>query len=209
MELQKRYVSFDIEATGPTPGNYSMISLGACIAGDTNTYFYRELKPINLNFMERSMRIGCMGLRCLDDLRDIDCFNHESPNFDSLKVLEVLSKRGQDPKEVMADYAKWIKKNTDGYKPIQAATPISFDCKFSKYYFDNFYDGENPFGQIGETNNSLDIGYFYRELTKNPNGCIKEIKLQEVIEPNHNSLQDAIVQAKKLEVMLEVLKRVG
>lgn len=52
------YISVDIEADGPIPGPYSMISFGAAVAGrqdgashtaadpEQNT-FYRELRPIS------------------------------------------------------------------------------------------------------------------------------------------------------------------
>lgn len=56
--LKKRseiYISVDIEASGPIPGEFSMLSLGACIVGDTGNTFYAELKPINDNFIKRAV----------------------------------------------------------------------------------------------------------------------------------------------------------
>jgi len=32
--MDKKYVSFDVEASGRSPGKYSMLSLGACIVGN-------------------------------------------------------------------------------------------------------------------------------------------------------------------------------
>lgn len=43
-------MTVDIEASGPIPGEYSMLSLGACIVGDISKRFYIEIKPINDNF---------------------------------------------------------------------------------------------------------------------------------------------------------------
>jgi len=39
--------SVDIESSGPIPGEYSMLSIGACVVGNTKDSFYAELKPIS------------------------------------------------------------------------------------------------------------------------------------------------------------------
>ena len=41
------YISVDVEAAGPIPGEYSMLSLGACVTDSPQESFYIELKPIN------------------------------------------------------------------------------------------------------------------------------------------------------------------
>ena len=41
------YISVDIEAAGPVPVEYSMLSIGACVVGSPEVSFYIELKPIN------------------------------------------------------------------------------------------------------------------------------------------------------------------
>jgi len=92
--MNKKYISVDIEASGPTPGKYSMLSLGACIVGNTSVQFYRELKPISRNLIVPAMRVGAKGLRCLDNLRHQEEFNPESEKFDPHKVLEVLDEKG-------------------------------------------------------------------------------------------------------------------
>ena len=62
------YISADVEADGPIPGPYSMLSLGMCIAGEQDTSgtfrpiqpesarFYRELKPISDRFEQGEAR---------------------------------------------------------------------------------------------------------------------------------------------------------
>jgi len=52
------YISVDIEASGPIPGEYSMLSLGACVVENPTKTFYIEFKPINKNFIERAMSIN-------------------------------------------------------------------------------------------------------------------------------------------------------
>src|SRR3989344_3360365 len=153
--MQKKYISFDVEASGPTPGKYSMLSLGACIVGDTSVQFYREIKPISKNFVLEAMRVGALGLRCLDDLKGQEEYDPKSKNFNPAKVLELLQEKGDAPEKVMAEYANWIKTNTAGFKPVEAAAPIKFDAMFSTWYFDNFYPEENPVGYSGEDMNTL------------------------------------------------------
>ena len=41
------FISVDIEASGPVPGTYSMLALGACVVTNCQDRFYVELKPIS------------------------------------------------------------------------------------------------------------------------------------------------------------------
>ena len=198
--MDKKYVSFDIESSGLTPGKYSMMSLGACIVGETSKTFYREIKPISSKFTIQAMRIGSKGLRCLDDLKHMDEFNTRSTNFDPKKVLEVLNEKGEEPTKVMKEYSDWVIEVTKGFRPIEAAAPIKFDGMFTAWYFDNFYDGENPFGHSGE-----DINSFYRGLIGDINAHVVNLGFREEDLP-HNALEDAIIQAREFEVVLELLR---
>lgn len=195
--MEKKYVSVDVETSGPTPGKYSMLSLGACIVGETHIQFYRELKPISQYYIMEAMRVGAKGLECLHYGEDFDT---ESKNFKPVKVLEVLSRRGEEPIKVMNDFAEWINQNTKGFKPVEAAAPIKFDGMFTAWYFDNFYSKENPLGYSGE-----DINSMYRGLTKNRNAKIEQLRLRDGELP-HNALEDAIIQAKEFERVLELMK---
>ena len=201
--MNKKYISFDVEASGKTPGKYSMLSLGACIVGEREKIFYREIKPISKNYILEAMKIGSSGLHCLVDLKQLDEYNPKSKYFNPVKVLEVLDKKGNSPEEVMKDYADWIKENTKGFKPTEAAAPIKFDGMFTSYYFDNFYDGENPFGHSGEDMNS-----FYRGVIKNLNANMKDLPRREKEDLSHNSLEDAIRQAKAFEEVLKMMKEI-
>jgi ribonuclease T len=51
------FVSIDIEASGPTPGLYSMLSLGACLVDDSTQSFYLEIQPINDAFTPEALAI--------------------------------------------------------------------------------------------------------------------------------------------------------
>ena len=200
-EQENMYVSVDIEASGRIPGKNSMMSLGACLVDDLNTTFYRELKPISNEYLFEGIRIGSLGLRCLDDLKHLDEYNPNSPGFKPEKVLEVLYDRGEEPKKVMSDYADWVLDVTKGYKPIEAAAPIKFDAMFTNWYFNMFYPKENPFGFSGEDMNSM-----YRGLVRNLNANMKDLGLRDERGLPHNALEDAIQQAKEFRVVLALLK---
>ncbi|RXD91723.1 DNA polymerase III subunit epsilon, partial [Xanthomonas perforans] len=45
MKLSEIFVSVDIEASGPIPGEFSLLSIGAVLVDRPETSFYLELKP--------------------------------------------------------------------------------------------------------------------------------------------------------------------
>ncbi len=196
----KKYISIDIESSGPTPGKYSMLSIGACIVGDTEKQFYRELKPLDFNHSPGAMKVASLGLRCIDDLRNLGEYNPESEDFNSRRVLRALQRKGKDVSDVMADFAEWIEENTIGFKAVEAAAPIKFDGMFTAWYFDNFYSERNPLGYSGEDMNSV-----YRGVMKDPDALLKDL-MEEGEEIPHNALEDAIIQAKLFEKVLELMK---
>lgn len=198
--MDKKYISFDIESTGPTPGRYSMIAIGACIVGDTPVQFYREIRPLNMNLVPEAMKVSALGLRCLD--KSDDELNPKSERFNPGKVLEALAKKGDSPEKVMADYAEWIKANTAGFRPVEAAAPIKFDGMFTAWYFDNFYSGENPFGHSGEDMNSV-----YRGVRKDINASMRDLNMRGKSGLLHNALDDAVQQALEFEKVMELMRR--
>lgn len=199
--MEKKYISFDIEASGLTPGKYSMLSLGACVVGNTDIQFYREIKPITLNFIDSAMRVAVRGLRCLEDLKHLEEFDYRSEGFNPSKVLDVLYQRAESPEKVMREYVQWVKENTEGFRAVEAAAPIKFDGMFTSWYFDNFYSGENPFGHSGE-----DINSMFRGARGDIYTDIKQLGLRKG-ELTHNALEDAIVQAREFEKVLEIMRK--
>lgn len=49
IKLPELYVATDVEADGPIPGEYSMLSFGMAVVGMTHINFYTEIKPISIN----------------------------------------------------------------------------------------------------------------------------------------------------------------
>ncbi len=60
------YISVDVETSGPIPGKYSMLSLGACEVGHSERSFYVELRPTSQRYEPQAMQV--VG-RSLADLR--------------------------------------------------------------------------------------------------------------------------------------------
>lgn len=114
------YISVDIEASGPIPGTYSMLSLGAALVADPDVSFYVELKPISKEAVPEALEVS---------------------GFD----LEELERSGTVPEEAMRRFSAWIEEVVQGRKAVLVGFNASFDWAFVNWYF-HMYLGENPFG---------------------------------------------------------------
>lgn len=113
------YFSVDIEADGPAPGLFSMVSFGAVVVeSGLSRNFYAELAPISD--------------RWIPDALSVSGFTRE----------QVMS--FEDPKSVMTRFEEWVNANSKG-RPIFIADNPGFDFAFINYYFHAFV-GRNPFG---------------------------------------------------------------
>lgn len=113
------YFSVDIEADGPAPGLYSMISFGAVLVEPSlSKTFYAEIKPISDRWIPEALAVS---------------------GFTREQTMEFV-----DPLISMTRFEKWIEENTRG-RPIFIADNPGFDFSFINYYFHSFL-GRNPFG---------------------------------------------------------------
>jgi hypothetical protein len=87
-------LSVDIEADGPIPGPYSMLSLGAAVAGrqDATGFtatdpeehtFYRELRPISEEFVPEALAVSSLD-------------------------RERLKTEGHEPAVALAEFCDWV-----------------------------------------------------------------------------------------------------
>jgi DNA polymerase III epsilon subunit-like protein len=175
-KLTEKYISVDIEASGPIPGEYSLLSVGACVVGDTSTTFYALIKPLNGHFIPRAMEVNGFS-------------------------LEELKISGEDPAAAMVRYKSWLKSLCgEQYKPVFVGFNATFDWSFVNWYFVKFI-GKNPFGISG-----LDIKAYYmgktnctwRETNK------REVKRAYPVNlpHTHNALADAQEQAELFSKMM-------
>jgi len=170
------YVSVDIEASGPIPEEYSMLSLGAAVVGDTSKIFYKEFKPINDNYVPRALEI--CGLS-----------------------MEKLKKTGVEPKAGMLEFKEWINNVSKSKKPVFTAFSATFDWMFVEYYFRK-YVGRNPFGLSGLDIKAYYMGKFGTKWVDTAKRRFDKRFLSKR-KHTHNALDDAIEQAEIFEKLLE------
>ena len=175
MDYEVVYVSVDIEASGPIPGEYSILSVGACEVGDIEKNFYTEIQPISERFVGEAL--------------DVCGFS-----------LEELKKTGTDPHDAMGRFAEWIKWLADGRKPVFVAYGLGFDWPFVNYYFIRFA-AENPFNISGIDIKSVWLGKTKCSWQKTSKTDIKRA-LGVQLEHTHNALDDAKEQAVVFEKIL-------
>jgi DNA polymerase III epsilon subunit-like protein len=165
------YISVDIEAAGPSPSGYAMLSVGACVvdAPDTEPSFYVELQPDREGVLEAAMSVGGF-------------------------TLDGLRASGTAPAAAMQQFADWITAVTPaGHRPVLVGFNAVFDWMFVADYFHR-YLGHNPFGH-----SALDIKAFYLGATGSSwagtsmNFVAERYGLD--ITLTHNALDDARDQA--------------
>jgi ribonuclease T len=198
--MNKKYISVYVESCGSSPGQFSMLSLGACIVGERHTTFYRELKPINNNYNIASMRVVIKGLNIIKDKSAHSEYDSESELFNPKIVWNLLKEKGEEPQRVMKDFHIWIRDSTEGYEPVEVAAPIKFHGMFTDWYFDNFHEGDNPVMHGGD-----DINSMFRGLTKNNRAHIIQLGLRPE-QLTYNALDHALVQAKEFEIILDMMR---
>lgn len=168
--FDEAYVSVDIETAGPNPGQYSLLSIGACLVSQPVHSFYVELQPVNDNMLPEAYEIHGLS-------------------------LEELKKNGLPPKEAMVKFESWLHEILKGAeRPQFLAFNAPFDWMFVNDYFHRFL-GRNPFGHT-----ALDIKSFYMGYVgsswKETSMINVSIEYLEGRSISHNALEDAVDQAK-------------
>jgi len=188
MNLPKKYISIDVETTGPYPPKYSMISLGACVIGEYDKTFYGELKPLNFNYIPEYTKVA---LSRIESLKDFVCSEERKEDYDFLALVHMNS-FARFQSHMLRDFSDWLIQVGQGHELVEVSWPIKFDGSFTNYYFHEFL-GENPFGHGG-----LDIQSFYRgklnDLHAKLSGLMPTLP--------HHALEDALLQAKVIEPFL-------
>lgn len=175
------YISVDVETAGPIPGDYSLLSIGACTLSEPPQTFYIELKPINANSTPEAAAVHKLS-------------------------IEQLMREGVTPEEGMAQFAQWLKyQAVPDQQPLFVAFNAPFDWMFINYYFIH-YHGSNPFGHA-----ALDIKAFYMGMAGAAWSQTSWRNLPEKYKPefnlSHHALQDALDQAFIFKKLLEEASR--
>jgi ribonuclease T len=174
--MKEVYISVDIEAAGPVPATYSMLSLGAVPVRDLSATFYVDLQPINENYVPEAIQV--VG-RTLDDFRRV----------------------GKQPKEAMGAFRDWIDLIAPGGKPVFVGFNATFDWAFVNFYFQH-YLGSNPFGIGGIDIKSYYMGLSGCSWEDTKSSRIPTA-MKGKSQHTHNALDDAIEQAEMFRRMRE------
>ncbi|MEU6592253.1 exonuclease [Streptomyces sp. NPDC046881] len=182
------YISVDIEADGPIPGPYSMLSLGAAVAGVQDAAgftaadpeertFYRELCPISEEFVPEALAVSG-----LDRAR--------------------LAAGGAEPAVALAEFAAWVREVSAGAQPVMCGYPASYDWTFLYWYLIRF-TGSSPFGHSG----CLDLKTLYATKARLPLRAVAKGTMPRALlsrrRHTHHALDDAIEQAELLANLMK------
>lgn len=126
------YISVDVEASGPVPPAYSMLSLGACVVDAPGLGFYVELKPLGPRAVAAALEV--VG-----------------------RQLEYFVENGVEPREGMLAFKRWVDDVSAGHDPVFVGFNATFDWAYVNWYF-HTYLGENPFGIGGVDIKSFYMG---------------------------------------------------
>jgi DNA polymerase III epsilon subunit-like protein len=134
------YFSVDVEASGPVPGLFNLVSLGATpvTRGEDGRYrvgpsFYAEFKPV---------------------------FPGQDPGANAIHGLapEHLEREGQDPRLALAALSEFVAQHTvPGTAPTFVGHVAVFDWMYVAWYY-AWAGLPNPFGYKGIDTKSLSMG---------------------------------------------------
>lgn len=164
------FISVDVETSGPIPGEYSLLTIGAVNVDDEGQTFECALKPLTRNADPKAMEVTGLSL---DD----------------------LERTGLSAQAAMTAFIAWLDKLVGpNSTPVFVGLNAPFDWSFVNYYFHRFV-GTNPFGFA-----ALDIKAYYMGATGCSWHETRSSSIASKLSPqgsgNHNALADAKYQAE-------------
>lgn len=170
-------ISVDIEASGDSPSNGSLLSIGACLVDDPSVGIYLELKPV-------------------PDLP----WSDEAEGVHKL-TRDHLERNGLDPADAMGQLDEWVRDQAQGRWPVFVGFNAGFDWMFVVDAFWR-YLGRNPFGIAALDLKSLYMGSHGVTRWGQTRKVHIERRLGVHFEHSHNALEDARDQARLAQVLL-------
>jgi len=165
------WIVVDVEADGPCPGLYSMISFGAvALEQGLNRTFYGQTLPISDNYVQEAL--GLVGITHEQHLRE----PHE------------------DPREVMIRFDRWLGSVSPG-KPTLISDNPAFDWQWINYYF-HYTLSRNPMGFSARR-----IGDLYCGLVKDSRKNNDWKRQLRKTKHTHHPVDDAMGNAEALLAM--------
>lgn len=177
-EMQEVFISVDVETAGPIPGEFSMLTLGACCVDDPSKTFTCSFKPINKNFVPEALEVTGLS-------------------------MSTLAEEGLAPDAAMRKFAEWVGSlTTEGQVPVFVGLNAPFDWSFVNYYFHRFV-GTNPFGFT-----ALDIKALFMGVTGSTWRDTRSSFIARRVHPtrkgDHDALHDALYQAELFRLVRQL-----
>lgn len=172
------FLSVDIETSGPVPGEYSLLTIGACNVSDPQQVFSCELKPTTHNADQKALEVTGLS-------------------------LDRLERDGLEPAIGMQKFRDWVASTAgaDG-TPVFVGFNAAFDWSFVNYYFHR-YLGENPFGFA-----ALDIKSMYMGAARSSWSQTRSSQIAAALHPtlkgDHDALHDALYQAELFRLIQQM-----
>ncbi len=185
------FVCIDIEASGPVPGLFNMVSLGAV--------------PV---------RAGADGRWTVDTIELYQEYKPVFPGWDpgAEKIhgisREHLERSGLEIRPAMEALKEWAKSNSRKTRCVFVGHNAPFDWSFVAYYF-AYVGMENPFGYNALDTKALSMGKLdlgWLETSKENLQALLPLPKQDDSKV-HNALYDARYQAEILAALLNLPKR--
>jgi len=161
-DVPELYIATDVEADGPIPGPYSMISLGMAVVGRPELVFYTEIRPISDDYVPEALAVSGLD-------------------------RERLLREAPAATEAMAAAAAWLDGLRELGRPVFLAAPAVFDGMFLHWYFVRFL-GRNPFAVTGA---GIDLRSYWMGRTGRPwskshkDGIKKELRVEDAPHTHH------------------------
>jgi ribonuclease T len=178
-EKPEIYISVDVETAGPIPGEYSLLSIGACDVDDDTRSFSIELKPINANADPAALAVAGLS-------------------------LEELAERGEEPTTAMEAFGTWANGLAgNDHTLVFVGFNAPFDWSFVNYYFHRF-TGANPFGFT-----ALDIKALYMGVTGSSWADTRSSQIAKHVAPKRHGDHDALHDAKYQAELFRLVRVLG
>ncbi len=191
------WIMVDIEADGPCPGLYSMVSLGAVVVEPHCTKCKDTESVWDSGDTTRCECVDHNGKRIRPDSRRT-FYGQFKPIGDDW-IAEALKVSGHtrsevmkfpDPRQTIAAFAGWLR--GVGGKPRFISDNNGFDWQFVNYYFHRFH-GSNPFGF-----SSTNLGSLYKGMVKDMRMNFKHLRKTK---HTHDPVDDAKGNAEAMIAM--------
>ena len=177
------FISVDIEATGPTPGHYSMYEIGACDMATHATFERKIMLLPHARFSNASLR---------------------AVHATKRKLLERVGVTA--PRQAMRDFREWVISVAGAARPMFVANNAPFDWMFIAWYFEEF-NLTNPFGHSALDMKAYYMGMSHVDWVKATLSEMARHCAQLPADLPHQALRDAEIQKEIFSALLRMNSR--